>query len=47
MPYYGWDLRRVRSKEGKKLDEEYRLNKIGYTYYNKIYNKPKYWTVLN
>lgn len=36
--------RRVRSKEGRALDEAYKRHEIGWAYYNKIYNKPKYWT---
>ena len=43
MPYRG-ETHRKRSAEGKKLDELYRQHKIGWAYYHKICNKPKYWT---
>lgn len=36
---------KVRSKEGRALDELYRQHKIGWAYYNKIYKKPKYWEI--
>jgi len=45
MPfYYGHNgTRRKWSKAGGELDELYRQHKIGWAYYNKIWNKPKYW----
>lgn len=42
MPYKG-TTRRKRSKAGRELDEKYKRHQIGWAYYNKIYNKPKYW----
>lgn len=45
MPYgskYG-ELRRIRSKAGRELDAAYERHEIGWAYYRKIYNKPKYW----
>lgn len=35
--------RRRRSKAGKELDEMYERHEIGWAYYHKVYNKPKYW----
>lgn len=35
--------RRKRSKAGRELDDAYRRHEIGWAYYNKIRNKPKYW----
>lgn len=40
---FGWSGHRRRSKEGRKLDEAYKRHEIGWAYYHKIYNKPKYW----
>lgn len=43
MPLRWLNIRRVRSKAGKELDEKYRKHEIGWAYYNKIWDKPKYW----
>lgn len=44
MPYfYPNEYRRKRSKEGRKLDKAYYRHEIGWAYYMKIWNKPKYW----
>ena len=42
MPFRG-ELRRKRSKAGRELDKLYQQNKIGWSHYNKIWDKPKYW----
>ena len=34
---------RERTPEGKKLDKMYERHEIGWAYYNKIKDKPKYW----
>jgi hypothetical protein len=36
--------RKVRSKEGKALDKAYARHEIGWAYYKKVWDKPKYWT---
>ena len=47
MPYNSSYRRlRRRSAEGKKLDKMYTRHEIGWAYYNKICNKPKYWEWL-
>ena len=35
--------RRKRSKAGRELDLAYKRHEIGWAYYNKICDKPKYW----
>ena len=42
MPYRGTS-RRIRSKAGRELDDAYKRHEIGYAYYRKIWDKPKYW----
>ena len=43
MPLRWLNRRRIRSKLGRELDEKYKRHEIGWAYYNKIWNKPKYW----
>lgn len=45
MPYKDgyYTNHRRRSKAGKELDAKYDRHEIGWAYYAKVWNKPKYW----
>lgn len=38
-----YTTRRKRSKAGRELDLAYKRHEIGWAYYNKVWDKPKYW----